>query len=436
MEECECMVCFSPVNETNDCQLTCKHPLCFGCLTKLNNNTCPMCRRSLSSKLTNIEKYLRTLDPKKEDVSQARRSQVERRQPRINLTNQSGFIFNGPFNTSYINDNMRVGNNNLRYVFNESADNSIDNIVGAVQRIDLSDDLPRYADLDGAYFQIPPIDNHIHSRTMTFNQESSLKLSIRYSQVIIQRTNEPNITIELTGDDLDDVMTNGNLITVTDFPVWESVIINIPNNINPYLNLNLSGRLDCKIDLDFLDASISNSAKANFQNINKAIINIGGLAKCSVENVLNDFILDAAGSSDFKAKSIKKAQINTSGVSQIRVNKIDELLGIQASDSSKIEIDQSFNIKAQLSGLCQLSISKLDGDVKLSCNGSSNVHVSGTFTTINNEASDLSSISTVGHCLGSCFLSATGRSKIIHQGKVDGEIKKVGSLMSMIYVNQ
>lgn len=452
MEECECMVCFSPVNETNYCQLTCKHPLCFGCLTKLNNNTCPMCRRSLSSDLANIEKYLRTLDPNQPNISQSnRRNQLDwprvmqaaYRQPR----NDDLSIFNMPNNT-YLGYN--VGPVELpapRYIFNGSLNNSIigDNLnaindmTGAMQALTISNDLPGYVGFGGAHFLNHSRNDesqHTYSRTMTFNQESSLKLSIRYSQVIIQPTNEPNITMELTGDDLEDVITDGNLITVTDFPVWESVIINIPNNIKPNLNLNLSGRLDCKIDLNFLDASIFNAASAKFQTINKAIINIGGISKCSIENILIDLTLDAAGSSNFKAKSIKTGEIRASGTSETQIDKIEEASNIQASGSSKIEINQSSGIKGELSGMSQLNITQLTGSLKSSCSGSSNIHILGMFTNINNETSGMAAISTIGHCTGSCFLSASGSSKINHRGRIDGEIKKVGSLMSMIYVHQ
>lgn len=54
----ECPVCFGVLNDCNDAQLTCQHPLCISCLTQLRNNDCPICRVKLSSSLPGINKYL------------------------------------------------------------------------------------------------------------------------------------------------------------------------------------------------------------------------------------------------------------------------------------------------------------------------------------------------------------------------------------------
>lgn len=54
----ECPVCFGVLNECNNAQLNCKHPLCINCLTQLHENVCPICRVKLSTSLPNINRYL------------------------------------------------------------------------------------------------------------------------------------------------------------------------------------------------------------------------------------------------------------------------------------------------------------------------------------------------------------------------------------------
>lgn len=403
MEESECMVCFSPVNDTNDCQLACKHLLCFGCLTKLVNNTCPMCRRTLSSKLPNIEKYLRVLDPKDKVVVNSRNTQSN-----YNVQSNASYVFNAPVYDSYIGNDL----------------------IRSIQGIDLYDDGPAYADFGGN------LDVYQNSRTMEFNQESVLKLLIRHAKVTIQETNNPNIMVEMIGDELENVTTDNNSITIIDSPGWASLIISVPNNIKPNLHLNLSRKVNCLINLESLDASLSGPASANFENINRAIINIGGMAKCKIRNILDDLVLDAAGASKFKVESIKKCQIDASGKSKITIGKIESDSIIQASGSSLIKVNQSSGITANLSGKSDLEIINLNGHAKLSGSGSSRIQVTGIFVYIHNTVSDTALILTIGHCREFCTLSASGIGELIHRGKVEGQIRKIGGTMTTIYVSE